>query len=88
MEGLSADDIQRLLQAGPVRFVVANAGAPLHWINAEECYQFWKDEIKQHLASSRDKLFLDHFPDAYCYVASRWEGAGFSEPIVLLEKHH
>ena len=65
MEWLSADDIKRLLRAGPVIFVVAIAGAPLDWINTGECYQFWKDEIKQHLASSGDKLFLDHFPDAY-----------------------
>ena len=88
MEWLSADDIKRLLQAGPVRFVVANAGAPLDWINTGECYQFWKDEVKQHLASSGDKLFLDHFPDAYCYVASRWDGTNLDDPVVLLEKHH
>ena len=88
MEWLSADDIKRLLRAGPVRFVVANAGAPLDWIDNGDCYRFWKNELKQHLATSADRIFVDHFPGGYCYMASRWEGASFSEPVVLLEIHH
>jgi len=88
MEWLSTEDIRDLLRAGPVTFVVADVGAPLRWIETKDYLQFWKSEIKQHLTNSSEKLFLNDFPDSYCYSASRWEGTGLRYPVVLLEKHH
>src|SRR5947207_4176659 len=84
---LTANDVTALLKLGPVQFVLADVGMPLSWISLNECYQFWKNEVKPHLAKS-DQINLDDYPDGYCYFASMWERPQESGLIVLLEKSH
>src|SRR5215469_13005915 len=84
---LTQDDIAELLRTGPVQFVVADVGAPLQWIQLHDCYRFWKDEVKPHLAED-SKAVLDEFPGSYCYFASLWDDGVGATPIVVLEKAH
>jgi len=84
---LNASDIAELLRAGKVRIVVADVGSQLKWIPLDECYGFWKSEVKNHLADPAGENYLENFPDEYCYFASEWESE-VGEPIVLLMKSH
>ena len=85
---VSFSEIENYLRLSKVRFVVANVGDELHWIELDKCFQFWKDEVKPHLASDLDKIYLDNFPDHYAYVASNWRQEDAAMPIVLLERYH
>ena len=85
---LSADDIVRLLRQGTVEFVVADVGQKPRWIAPSDCYEFWKAEVKSHLATGESRIVLDNFPDAYCYFASEWGTTKSASPIVVLERHH
>jgi hypothetical protein len=81
------EEIADLLRSGST-FVVADVGHPLRWIVAQDRFNFWKIEVKEHLASPEtDDLCLKAYPNEYCYIASEWRCAG-SIPVVLLEKHH
>jgi len=84
---LNAADIAELLRVGKVQFVVANVGSPLKWVPVDECYSFWKSEVKNHLADPAANNYLEDFPDEYCYFASEWETKGV-EPVVLLVMSH
>ena len=84
---LNASDIVDLLRSGAVRFVVADVGEPYHWIPNNEGYDFWKHEVKAHLASPESTIVLEDFPDEYCYFASEWR-SGEGETIILLSKAH
>lgn len=85
-EALTLADLQQRLRRGPVRFVVADLGAPLRWLPASACFDFWKSEAKEHIADPETIRYED-FPDGYCYVASKWRlEAG--QTIVLLEMYH
>ena len=85
-KSLTFDDVREFLASGTVQFVVADVGVAPRWIPACECFDFWKNEVKPHLASGA-KAALNEFPGGYCYFASQWE-EGPTAPIVLLEKHH
>ena len=83
---LNASDIVDLLGLETVRFVVADVGEPYRWIPHDEQFDFWKDEVKPHLAQS-DSATLENFPDEYCYFASEWKSYN-DETIILLSKAH
>lgn len=83
---LAAEHIGSLLRRGQVHFVIALGGKPLSWITPAECFAFWKDEVRPHLAAPEASVFLPDFPDEYCYFASEWAGAEL--PIILLETHY
>ncbi len=85
-KSLTHDDVRECLASGPVQFVIVDVGRAPRWIPTSECFDFWKQEAKPHLASGV-KASVDQFPGAYCYFASKWEGET-TEPIVLLEKSH
>jgi len=85
---LTKDDITNLLRAGSIQFVVADVGLPLRWILLRECYPFWKEEVKPHLATPKSTVVLDEFPDGYCYFASQWAAKPGEVAIVVLEKRH
>lgn len=55
---LGSSDIVGLLRSGKVGFVVADIGDPLKWIAADECYDFWKVEVKQHLVEPSTRIFI------------------------------
>jgi hypothetical protein len=84
---LTQVDITDLLRSGLVQFVVADVGATLQWIQLHDCYRFWKDEVKTHLAEDL-RAVLDQFPGGYCYFASQWDEGLQATPIVVLEKSH
>jgi hypothetical protein len=87
LRSLRTEDVANLLRAGPVKFVLADAGMPLQWIDQTNCYRFWKTEIKTHLAAPDQKCKLDEFPGGYFYCASEW-GRKDGLPIVVVERHH
>ena len=84
---LSADDITILLRRGTVRFVVADIGGPLEWISPSNCYDFWKSEVREHLADPAEKAQSWEYPSGYCYFATEWSD-GNTGTIVVLETHH
>lgn len=84
---LSASDICDLLQKGRVHFLVANVGAKPRWIPESGCFDFWKREVKAHIAKPGEPVYLESFPGEYFYFASEWQVAGWS-PIVVLEMYH
>jgi hypothetical protein len=84
---LNADDIRALLRLGRVRFVIANVGFPLRWVPGCECYHFWQEECRPHLADPDRPALLETFPNEYCYSASEWVISSGS-PIVVLEMEH
>ena len=85
---LSADDIADMLRLGKVRFVVANIGEHLKWIPLDECYRFWKSEVKMRVVNPEaEGFYLEDFPEEYCYIAEEWE-ADEGERIILLIVTH
>ena len=84
---LDASDVVDLLRSGMVSFVVADVGKPYKWIPNNERYDFWKDEVKAHLAAPESEAYLEDFPDEYCYFASEWKSYD-GDTIVLLSKAH
>lgn len=85
---LSSEDIACLLRCGHVQFVVVNVGDQPHWIALEECYDFWKSEVRSHLVAPDSLLRLDEFPNGYGYFASEWSSGEETTPIVVLERNH
>jgi hypothetical protein len=83
---LGSSDIAGMLRRGVIRFVVANCGDPLEWIQPAKCYDFWKTEVKPRIVES-ETFDQAEFPGAYCYVASEWAD-GEPSPLVLLEMYH
>ena len=43
------EQMTNLLRNGRVRFVVANCGEALKWIPLNDCYRFWKEEVRPQL---------------------------------------
>ena len=84
---LTRENVRDFLASGPVQFVVADLGAAPRWIPEGDCFRFWKEEAKTHLAIDA-KARLEEFPGEYCYFASHWEPQSLEAPIVVLEKHH
>jgi hypothetical protein len=82
--------VKELLQAGPVRFVIAEVGKPLRWISEEERLVFWKADARSHIPEHSDQPFdLYLYPEGYAYVASEWCGGELATvPIIALERRH
>ena len=83
---LAAGELRELLRAGPVRFAVADCGERLRWIDQHNCFEFWKNGVKAHIAAP-EQLELAAFPGEYCYVASEWMTEQ-QDRVIVLEKHH
>jgi hypothetical protein len=84
---LSKEALSQLLKEGPVLFVVADVGHRPIWISIDECYSFWKEEVKPHLADADGGIVLESFPGHYAYIARQWT-ADLPHPVVVLEKLH
>ena len=87
LKALNQQDIVALLKRGPLWFVIAELGQELKWRKPEECFQFWKQEVKSHLADPDEKMSLDSYPENYAYFARQWE-TSLPEAVIVLEKHH
>ncbi|HKQ49546.1 MAG TPA: hypothetical protein VJZ71_15850 [Phycisphaerae bacterium] len=83
---VGVDEIRDLLRAGPVRFVMADVGAPLRWVPEADCFVEWKREIQPHLAEPDQKVYLGQSQGGYAYFASQWDDG--SRPVILLSKAH
>ena len=82
---LTTADITAILRVGPVRFVVADVGAPLEWIPLDDCFRFWKS-VKSNIADE-EKIRLGNYQDEFAYLVTEWfEESG--ERIILLETYH
>jgi len=85
---LSKSALIEMLRKYPVVFYVADIGQPMKQVGVQECFDFWKSEVRAHLVEDPESPFsLDDFPGGYAYLASEWSGH-IQTPIVLLEKHH
>ena len=80
--------ITELLRTGTLRFVVGDVGKPLEWIPNNERYDFWKKEVRPHLAGPDKSEYLEDFPDNCCYLASEWKSYDGGDKIILLSKAH
>jgi len=49
---LTRNDLRELLKANSIKFVLANVGQSLKWIDATQWYHFWKSEVENHLAEN------------------------------------
>ena len=87
MRYLNKEDIKKALKTGPVKFVVADVGHKLLWIQDSNNYAFWKKEAQAHIVENPEKFFLEDFPGEYAYLASHWQNE-LGAPIILLEKYH
>src|SRR6185436_7199159 len=82
---LTTGDIKAILTE--VVFVVADVGQKLNWVNQDNTFDFWKNDLQKHFWEKGDKLNLDKFPGGYAYLATEWDDKG-DKKIVLLEKFH
>lgn len=87
LRDVGAADIKDLLRSRSVRFVVADIGKPFEFIEDNEIYNFWKTEVRIHLAEPESTMFLEDFPNDYCYFASEWKSFD-DKTIILLSKMH
>lgn len=78
---LSSEDVRELLRNGSVQFVVVDVGQKPRWIEVEDCYRFWMDEVKDYLAEPD----AQSQPGVYAYRASEWVSEEVKAPIVVLE---
>ena len=85
---LAALDIKQLLRIEKLRFVVAECGLPLRWIEPASCYRFWKEELQPRLAPPEGRVRREDFPGEYFYWATEWTAPDAGTPIVLLERQH
>jgi hypothetical protein len=84
---LDRQGIAQLLRDGAVRFAIADVGLPLTWIGPGDCFEYWKREVKPHLAEPGASIDLTAFPSGYAYIARSWT-LGVPPTVVVLEKHH
>jgi hypothetical protein len=66
--------------------VIIDVGLNPIWIPREECFTFWKNELKPNISADKG-IYLDEFPLGYCSTASEWE-TNSKIPLVVLHKIH
>ncbi len=85
---LSSSDVRNLLVMGAVQFVVVDVGLKPRWIDLQDCYRFWMDEVHSHFAEPTSDKTAVQIANVYCYWASEWRSDEIDEPIVVLELRH
>ena len=86
VRALGANEIVKLLERGPVQFVIADAGLTLEWVPSERCVDFWEAEVRGRLvAPSASARHREPMPDGYGYAAAEWATTA-GAVVVLLEK--
>jgi hypothetical protein len=90
---LAADEVAAFLVVNPLlpsaRFVIADVGQPLHWLDLEAMLVFWREIARTRIVAPAEQGFrLEEFPGAFCYLASEWREEGTEAPIVVLEQYH
>ncbi len=82
-QAVTATEIRRIMREKPVRFVVVRSSTDYTWIDRFECFEFWKNEVRQHLYHD-DAMYCADYPDAYYYLATEWR-LNTGERVVVLE---
>ena len=83
---LASADVKGLLRDGRLRFIVAELGLPLRVVALEDCYDFWKRDVKHHLCDHHP-CYAEDFEDDYFYHATEWDD-GSDTPFVFLFRSH
>ena len=83
---LGGDAIRELLRSlPPVPFVVVNLVDRPRWIRGDERFEFWKTELRPHLAEpSTPGHRLEDFPNEYFYRATEWRWEGEDAPYCIV----
>ncbi len=81
-----AAGIRELLRAGPIRFVLAEIDRPVHWLELDESFTFWKAKLRDHVCEG-ERFYLENYPGGYCFAASESE-LPTTERVVVLERRH
>jgi len=82
---LSVDDVRAILRSGPVEFVVEDfVGRPVRWIAGADVFDFWKQDVRQHVAHPNERVYLDDFTPEYFYWARRWWPANYPRTVIDL----
>ncbi|HEX2914578.1 MAG TPA: hypothetical protein VH186_27500 [Chloroflexia bacterium] len=84
MHALDHKEIKELLKAGSIKFVIADVGHTLEWV--DDSYDFWKKEVQPHLHIAQNP-YLEDYPGNYFYFAYLWKLAT-GEVVIALEKNH
>ena len=85
---LSRDDLRVLLRSGPIRFVIADVGSKLRWVDHDQCWSFWQTEARDRVTDpGREALNSCASYDGLCYIATQWHLTS-GESVVLLEAIH
>lgn len=84
---LTTSDIQEMLKNPALEFVIADVGHPLQWINSDQVFDCWKNELKPRLVNDPSRFEPEQFPGNYAYLASEWSGE-YSMAVILWEKYH
>jgi hypothetical protein len=85
---LSSTDVRDLLLETAVQFVVVEVGQKPRWIDLDDCYRFWMDEVQHRVTDPDSKLLSDQIVGVYSYGASEWQSEEITTPIVVLELGH
>ncbi len=85
---LSISDVIDLLREGEVQFIVADVGSKPRWIDLADCYRFWMDEAKHHMAEPDNGGAASATPGVYSYWASEWHSEEVKVPVIVLEVSH
>jgi hypothetical protein len=85
-DDLTEDDIRQLLRRGPVQFVEIRMSERPNWVPLDERFTFWKERLQPRLTrwGPEQRIYTDEFP---VYVASEWEIAGATTPVVVATLH-
>jgi hypothetical protein len=86
VRNLDQTDLAELLRAGPVQFLVADAGLKLRWIPIPQRFEFWKT-VRPQIAHPEKPIYREQPPSDTAYIASEWRGRT-GECLILLEKYH
>jgi hypothetical protein len=92
IRSLAMSDLAVALHAGPLlgpaRFVIADIGKPLQWLDSFQKLAFLHDEATGRIVDpSAADVRLADFPGEYCFAVSEWRDDS-SAPIYLFERYH
>lgn len=80
-------EVQEALR-GATPLVIADLGQPLRWVEGNERFRLWKDELRARLVPpDLDRIFLHDYPDERCYTATLWTGDDGPVGIVFQQFH-
>jgi hypothetical protein len=84
---LTESQVLHLLLDGNIAISEASCGLKLSWIASENALEFFKKQIKGHIANDPNRIILEEYEDDWCYLASEWVDAQ-GKKVILLETYH